>query len=51
MTNENENNDEGSKSTDGPGSVEIDEPTEPALSGKEEDEFDKQAENQETTDS
>lgn len=30
--------------TDGPGNVSVDEPTEPALSGDETDEFDRQAE-------
>ena len=36
-------------STDGPGEVVVDEPTKPALSGREKDEFDKQAEQQESS--
>ena len=39
-----EKRDEQNDPTDGPGNVSVDEPTEPALSGDETDEFDGQAE-------
>lgn len=39
--------DEQSAGTDGPGSVSVDEPTQPALKETDQDEFDKQADKQE----